>query len=288
MTTNELCPACGKDGARAPIGIVRQGGRGDVAFSRCNACEAYVSGVVFDVGAESSRVETQPWGQADTALALNAFKQRLFDRALEAVRARRPPPSRLLDIGCSFGGFLLTAQAAGYQVQGMDIGVPAVAFLRSQGLPAEVSASVSELPDTYGAFDIISVIDVNCYWPNQPGELRAIHDRLAPGGVLLMRVVDKSWMMSLGLALRGLLPGFSAKLRSTAVNDHRFSMPLRSFLTVLGTAGFARIEVRVSDGLHSDRTRWPARLMFFVGDLLWRLGRRNVAPGALIIAERPS
>jgi SAM-dependent methyltransferase len=244
--------------------------------------------VVFDAEAESARVETQPWGNAETALALNDFKQRMFDRALAAVRARRPAPGRLLDIGCSFGGFLWSARAAGYDVYGTDIGAPAVAFVQSQGVPAAVAASVTELPDAYAAFDIISVLDVNCYWPDQPGELRGIRSRLRPGGVLVMRVVDKSWMMTLGLRLRRLWPRGSARLRSTAVNDHRFSMPLRSFLRELDRAGFVRVSVRVHDGLHSDQTRWPARLMFRVGDLLWRLARRNIAPGALVIAERPA
>lgn len=287
MTTTDRCPACGDGADRVDVGIVRQGGRGDVAFSRCRSCGAYVSGQVFDVGAESARVESQPWGHEPTALALNAFKQRMFDRALAAVRRRRPPPATLLDVGCSFGGFLLTARTSGYQVHGTDIGAPAVAFVREQGMPAEVSATIDALPGTWREFDAIAVLDVNCYWPDQPKELRGIRDRLKPGGVLVMRVVDKSWMMTLGRALRPVMPALARRLRSTSVNDHRFSMPLRSFLRELDRAGFTRIEVRIHDGLHSTRTRWPARLMFRVGDLLWRVARRNVAPGALVVAERP-
>ena len=114
--------------------------------------------------------------------------------------------SSLLDVGCSYGGFIQEARRQGYSASGMDIVPEAVEYCRSQNLSCQVGASVADLNIAACSLDVISVLDCNYYWANQIGELRAIRDKLRSGGLLAMRIVNKSWLVTTGLALRRFRP----------------------------------------------------------------------------------
>jgi SAM-dependent methyltransferase len=68
--------------------------------------------------------------------------------------------------------------------------------MRADGFGCHVAASVDELRIANGSLDVVSVLDCNYYWPNQIPELRAIRRKLQPGGLLVVRVVDKSWTLN--------------------------------------------------------------------------------------------
>jgi len=173
-------------------------------------------------------------------------------------------------------------------VSGFDIVPQAVEYVHSQDIPAELCFSIGD-PSWHanGALDIVSCLDVNCYWPDQRSELKHAFARLKPGGHLVMRVVDKSWMFSLGLAVHRIAPSIGKRIMRAAVNDHRFSMPVKSLLELLGSCGFEIVYASPRGAVHSDQTRWAAKLAFAFGALAWAISRRFVAPGALILARKP-
>jgi hypothetical protein len=146
---------------------------------------------------------------------------------------------------------------------------------------------VSEFHLETDPFDVISVLDANIYWPNQPGELREIYQRLKPGGILIMRNVDKSWMARIGAFLQHVSPARGERILRRAVNDHRFSMPTRSFLELLQQTGFRVISASPRGAVHSDETSTAVKLCFALGTALWHSLGVFLAPGAVIIAEKP-
>jgi len=261
--------------------------RGRNPWVRCVHCQAYYLVASFDLVEEVAHTETLPWGQLQAGLALNTFKRRMFLAVLEMIGRHRPPPAQVLDVGCSFGGFAIEATAAGYVVHGMDITPAAVDHVRSLGLTAECCAHPAALAEVEdGAVDVVTCLDCHSLWSDQPDQLRAIRAKLRPGGLLVLRVVDKSWLFTLGRAVAVVAPRAALGLMRQAVNDNRFSMPVHTQVRILDQIGFDVREVSVGAAVHSDQSRMPARAAFRLGAMVWPLTHRNVGPGAVIVAVR--
>ena len=77
------------------------------------------------------------------------------------------------------------------------------------------------------------------------------------------------------------------KLLRRAVNDHRFSMPAGSFLQLLEQTGFRVISATPRGAIHSDDTSLGVKLSFGLGIALWKTLGVFLAPGAVVIAEKP-
>lgn len=252
----------------------------------CEGCRSYSLVGTYSLDDEVAHTEELPWGQLAAGLELNRFKHRMFVTALRMIARHHPAPARVLDVGCSFGGFGIEARSAGYDVCGMDITPAAVEHVRSLGMEAECCAIADELVGVAdGSVDVVTCFDCQSLWPDQPAQLAAIHRKLAPGGILVLRVVDKSWMFAIGRRLARVSPGVGGRVMREAVNDNRFSMPVHQLEELLGQHGFTVIDVSIWDALHSDETRWPAKLSFLVGAALWPVTHRNLGPGAVVVAR---
>src|SRR5262249_43557353 len=155
-------------------------------------------------------------------LKLNETKASMFQSVLRLLE-RHGAGTRLLDVGCSYGGFLQLAHSHGYDASGVDIVPEAVEYVRQRGLQCQVAPTVADLSIADGSVDVVSALDCNYYWPSQITELRAIRAKLRPQGLLVMRVVDKSWLLRIGLATRTWWGSFGNRLCERAVNDHRVS-----------------------------------------------------------------
>ena len=285
------CPACGRHrlDAGTATGTVTwvETSRGRNEWYRCGHCGAYHLHDTYDLDAEVAHTEARPWGQTKAGTELNDFKRRMFLAVLRLLEQYQPPPARLLDVGCSFGGFGIEANRAGYDVHGMDITPAAVEYVRSLGLDAQCASTPADLigvPD--GSIDVVTCLDCNTVWPDQPAQLVAIHAKLRPGGHLVMRVVDKSWMFTIGRRLRPISPRLAQRVMREAVNDGRFTMPVHTLRRLLDEQGFNVVAISIRAAVHSDQTRWPARAGFAVGAVLWPLFHRNYGPGAVLIATR--
>lgn len=283
------CSACGYTAETQLDTILIPSGRGLKPWKRCSACKAYFLVESYMPGEEVTHTEKTSWGKGDTGKELNSFKQRMFLSVIGLLKRHCPPPASLLDVGCSYGGFLMEAKKTGYEVRGFDIVPGAVKYVRSRGIPAEMCFSIGELESVEdSSLDVVTCLDCNYYWPDQISELSKAHAKLKPGGYLVMRVVDKSWLLSFGLALRKLSGKAGERVIRAAVNDHRFAMPLRSLLKVIRRSGFEVVYASPRGALHSDHTRPLVKLSFAFGTALWEAGKLVfLAPAALILATKP-
>ncbi len=282
------CPACGQITPLASKAWKFVNARGETEWLKCNHCESYFMDREYNLESEIEHTQKMTWGDAEQGAALNHFKQRMYQSILrQLVKHVQPVGHRLLDVGCSYGGFLEAASSAGFEVCGFDIVPEAVAYVQQKGLKAQCCGTVLEFVLESEPFDVISVLDANIYWPDQPGELREIYQRLKPGGILVMRNVDKSWMARIGAFLQHVSPIRGERILRRAVNDHRFSMPTRSFLGLLQQTGFRVISASPRGAVHSDETSSAVKLSFALGTALWHSLGIFLAPGAVIIAEKP-
>lgn len=283
------CPACGEASSPSRDVVQIRSARGLKPWKRCSKCEAYFLVESYVTNEEVEHMKEIACGREDSGKALNEFKRRMFRSVISLLNKHCPPPASLLDVGCSYGGFLIEAKTAGYDVCGFDVVPKAIEYVTSQDIPAEVSVSIGDLSSVEdNSLDVVTCLDCHIYWPNQYNELTHANRKLKPGGYLVLRAIDKSWMFSLGLELRRFSMALGNKAIRTAINDHRFSMPLRSLLGVIQDAGFEVHYASPRGAIHSDSTRLPVKLSFALGTLLWEAGMKTfLAPGALVLARKP-
>ncbi len=221
------------------------------------------------------------------AASLSTTKKHPCSRPSSGVLSRYAQPgSTLLDVGCSYGGFLQRAQKEGYRVRGMDIVPEAVDYVRSQGIPCDRGWSVDELDIPEDSLGIVSVLDCNYYWQSQTKELGAIRSLLCRDGLLVMRVVDMSWVMQTGLWLRRCFPSAGQRLCEKAVYDHRVSIPVRSLLRVVQQKGFEIIYTSPRDAMPFRYNSLKVKTAYAIGQLAWRITRYNLAPGFVFLARK--
>lgn len=283
----DICPACGASSNQACHAWKFVNARGETEWLRCHCCRAYFMDRSYSLDSEVSHTQTMTWGDTKHGAQLNTFKQRMYKSILgQILKHVQPEGTSLLDVGCSYGGFMEAAKNVGFSVYGLDIVAPAVDYVRAHGMSAECCGQVRDLQGSNGNFDVITVLDANIYWPDQATELSDIYNRLNAGGLLVMRVADKSWLATVGAGLLKLSPDRGQKMLKRAVNDHRFSMPTGSLLGLLRKTGFNVISASPKGALHSDDTSLVVKLAFGFGIALWQTMGVFVAPGAVVIAEK--
>ena len=284
----ENCPACGTCAATAQHAWKFVNARGETEWLQCPKCRSYFMDGEYSLESETAHTQQMTWGDTDKGERLNDFKSRMYTSILEMLKKHVSPHGcSLLDVGCSYGGFMEAAKEQGFDVCGFDIVPQAVERVTRAGMTAQCCGQVRDFTVQTGLFDVITVLDANIYWPDQPAELSEIYNRLKPGGRLVMRIVDKSWMAGIGAALQRVSAERGEKILRRAVNDHRFSMPVGSFLRVLESTGFRVVSASPKGAVHSDQTSLPVKLSFLVGSALWQTLGIFLAPGAVVIAERP-
>jgi hypothetical protein len=171
-------------------------------------------------------------------------------------------------------------------VRGIDIVPEAVEYVRSQGIACECARSVEDLDIPESSQGVISVLDCNYYWPSQRKELRALRSRLCPNGLLVMRVVNTSWIARIGLWLSGWFPIAGQRLCEKAVYDHRVSIPLRSLMRVMRQEGFEIVYTSTRDAMPSRYNSLKVKTVYTLGHFAWRIAGCCVAPGWVLLARK--
>ncbi len=285
--TKVLCPVCEMELDTGSMStIVLSTPRGNQTWTKCPVCRSFFATEHFDTEQEVEHTRTRPWGMVESGIFLNEDKGPMFEAILRVLGDYAPKGSTLLDIGCSYGGFLQRAQKEGYQVRGIDIVPESVEYVRSQGIRCDCAGSVDDLDIPENSQGIISVLDCNYYWPNQRKELRAIRYRLFPEGILAVRTVDTSWAIQIGLWLRHIFPKAGLDLCKKAVYDHRVSIPVRSLLRVVEQEGFEIVYTSPRDAMPFRHNSYKIKTAYAIGELAWRIFDCNLSPGFVFMARK--
>ncbi|MEQ9410554.1 MAG: class I SAM-dependent methyltransferase [Fuerstiella sp.] len=281
------CPACGAVSHRGSQ-FQFESGRGATGWARCPDCDTYYMADGYDADKETDHTRHMAWGNEAEGVALNQRKRNGFVAALDQIEALGYGGSKILDVGCSFGGILLEARQRGFDGAGVDIVPEAVKWMKAQGFRAEECASLKNcsLFSPQNPADVITVLDAHIYWPDQPGELKAAWHLLRDDGLLMIRAVTKSSYITTGRMVGTVSPGFSKKLIRRAIADHRFSMPLKSLLRTVRAAGFEILSASPRGAQHTDNMPLPARAAFAMGTMLWHSLGVSIAPTTLVFARK--
>ena len=122
----------------------------------------------------------------DRTQPLEAAQHAKYRRLLDALAL--PPGSRILEVGCGWGGFAEIAARAAHHVTGVSLSDAQTAYARARldaaGLAGRAELRVQDYRDVRGAFDgVVSIEMVEAvgerWWPTY---FKALHDALVPGG----------------------------------------------------------------------------------------------------------
>jgi len=175
--------------------------RSEFALLRCKACGMTWHREV--IAPESVPVVYGQWADAAQAIRFEAaHTSRQSDRLGEGVQQVKlvlrllhlltpQEPVRLLDFGCGEGTLLKMAQLFGVKAYGIDVSDSRTEALRRSGV--EVWPSLEDFVAAVGEpVDAVVLSQVLEHVADPLGLLRALHARMAPGGVLFVAVPDCS------------------------------------------------------------------------------------------------
>jgi 2-polyprenyl-3-methyl-5-hydroxy-6-metoxy-1,4-benzoquinol methylase len=132
----------------------------------------------------------------DRGRAAAARLERLFPLGRRGPFGRR---TRVLDVGCAYGGFLVAFAERGARVTGIEIDERYVRLaalnLRERGLDAELvhGDAAGDHPAFGGRFDLVIANDVVEHVPRPEGFLRNLRAWLAPRGVAYLEIPNGAW-----------------------------------------------------------------------------------------------
>ena len=131
--------------------------------------------------------QTSEHGTADI---YNRAKSDIAERCLHwlsTLLEYRLPSAKILDIGCSHGGFVALARQAGYDACGMELSPWVIDFAKNNfGVPM-IQGPVENAEISPGSLDVIVLMDVLEHLPNPKETIARCIDLLKPDGIFLIQ-----------------------------------------------------------------------------------------------------
>ncbi len=184
MTQPNACPVCGEK-SHSPV--LSKNGYDIVRCTNCGLMHVsptpsdteltahYQNAAYFAGEAEQGYAD-----YGDMEKALIPF----FTRRLSVLAKHFPNGGRLLDFGCAAGYFLKMAQAAGWEISGVELS-RSMAEIAEKSVGIPIAADIHALP-AEKAFDAITLWEVIEHLPRPLDTLRAFHARLRSGGAVML------------------------------------------------------------------------------------------------------
>lgn len=98
-------------------------------------------------------------------------------------------PRTMLDMGCSFGGLLKTAECYGFEGYGVEISAYAREYADKQ-LPGRIFEKLENAPWKENFFDAITLVEVIEHLDTPLDTLHQLWHLLKPGGILLLQTAN--------------------------------------------------------------------------------------------------
>lgn len=173
-------------------------------FYRCGSCSSFFQQPIPDRDTIAGFYPSGYWQEEPTTTWLDGLQRFYVDTIMSidlmrwVRRLRLAHGETLLDIGCSRGDWLARIRRLGLRVQGLEADPRAAAYARSvHGLEVTEADDASWQPEP-GSFKAITFFHLLEHVQDPAALLDKIHQALAPGGKILLRVPNpKSWQARL-------------------------------------------------------------------------------------------
>jgi SAM-dependent methyltransferase len=196
--------------------------------------------------------------------------------ALLAAYLNRPlRGSHVLDIGTSYGHFLERLGEGGAIAEGVEIVAAPRHVALERGLI--VHDTIPNSPAT--AFDAVTMID-SLYYTNDPlATLQRLKEVLTPGGCLLIRVTNRTWLLDLMRAI-------GIAIHRDRFGDAKHNFSPNGILLLLRRAGFLDEDVVWEEKGKAD-PRWLIQSYYRLSPIVSEYLALHLTPGMLVVARSP-
>lgn len=288
----DCCLLCHGTGCIRSAGF-RQGykqiGRDPCSLSwwECGACSGWFVSPVPTPEEIEGHCNRSNYNDPSQARAISQEKG-LLQRKILSQLASWTKPGPLLDVGCSFGEFLLLAQEEGWTACGFEPYGPAAREAEQKGFDvrSEWVLDKANFPDKH--FSAVTAIDSFCFVWDPYRTLQTFHSLLQPGGVLAMRVTNKHAILKLARAFS--LPGDKRDTRLTTILKGQFhSIAVSRLSHVLRQIGFDRLEAEpFATTSHWNNLSVGTRAAYSLAQMMYTgtFGKANLSPGVLLFARK--
>lgn len=241
---------------------------------RCPTCGVYVLDAQPQHG--ESLLDRTQFEEALRALRLANY-QHILGRLGTLVSLSG---CRLLDVGCSTGWFLEAATSAGcacYGIEPDEFFYRRLESRRPPGVQVVHGFFARDVPASWEPFDIITFHDVFEHLTEPLAVLRAVRERLAPGGLLVLSLpTADGFAFRLGrlLCAAGVPQPLERMFQVQYPFPHLFYFTRSSLATLAGRAGFEPV---LTEGLRSFSARGAVSRahMDRGGGPVWRYGNAS-------------
>jgi SAM-dependent methyltransferase len=243
---------------------------------RCSDCGTYSREIDLEDPALKCHFDVASYTNAEKEAKFRSVRMGYFvyiSELLERSLDRPLKGARILDVGTAYGHFLELLKEQDAFPEGVEI----VAALRARG--AERGHVVHDcIPDNPPQrYDAVTVID-SLYYTNDPlATLQRIRRLLIPGGSVLIRVANRTWLLDL-LRTLGIV------IHRHRFGDAKYNFSPDGMLQLLDRAGF-RVEEIIWDERGKADPRWMIRWYYKVSQILCKYLSLRVTPGMLIVAR---
>lgn len=161
----------------------------------------------------------------DYALSTNYRGQQLYQFMAPYLPKKA---ERYLDIGCGFGGCLVSFGRQGLEVCGVEVDEQRIGFAKINCEDYQIRAGVFSLSiledhieDRLGTFDVITCMDVIEHVLDVPKAIQNMANLLRPGGVLALEIPNKDSLFFVASDGHFNLFGITLLPRREAIEYHR-------------------------------------------------------------------
>jgi 2-polyprenyl-3-methyl-5-hydroxy-6-metoxy-1,4-benzoquinol methylase len=118
-----------------------------------------------------------------------------FARGLRRIGELRRP-GRLLDLGSSYGAFMVLAEKTGWNTSGVELSESTARFAREERHLDVFTGTVEQAAFPEGHFDVITLWDVIEHFDDPAATLAEIHRIMAPGGILFVFTINQESLLT--------------------------------------------------------------------------------------------
>ncbi|HEY8489949.1 MAG TPA: methyltransferase domain-containing protein, partial [Dehalococcoidia bacterium] len=178
---------------------------------RCQGCGAWYRNPALTALGARRGYEADPYGPGVLELLRRRYR-RQYRGAVGRLRRWVPKGARVLEVGSYAAAFLEAGRAAGWEVEGVDVGRDVVRYARDLGLTVHLG-DVRDLDLPLEDYDAVFVWHCFEQVPEHYGFLLRLRDLLRPGGLLVLRTPNAVYY---GAALGRVRDGPAAERRRLA------------------------------------------------------------------------
>jgi 2-polyprenyl-3-methyl-5-hydroxy-6-metoxy-1,4-benzoquinol methylase len=232
ISTTVLCRLCDR-----AVPMQREyAQRANWSYFRCPSC-----GLVFLYPAPDDKALQNFYNTSYEVEFQSYFKgvRRRAKITLDELETRFPGHGRLLEVGCSYGGFLAEARSRGWDVTGVELSETAAGHARSLGLRVFSGSLPDQIPNLGDPYDVLVMFHVIEHVPDPLVLLESCRKLIKPHGLLVLKTpnVESSIAKIMGSSWHWISPPAHLYLYSPAT--------LKKLLT---KAGYRTVTLNSSQG----------------------------------------